>query len=143
LDFSPIGIVDGAGNSSASLNYFFPDYYPVHGVSYYRLKQTDFDGEFSYSPVVTVIYSSEYSFNIISAFVNGSSSLSVFFTDERQEKCMMQLYNVLGGIIYRENISAVKGMNKKDFQIPALKQGMYFVTLTNGNQSQSARFAQQ
>ena len=142
-DFTPIAVVDGAGNSSSALNYFYPDYNPVHGVSYYRLKQTDFDGQYSYSPVVMVIYSGEYSFNIITAFVNNSSALNVLFTDGIHEKCSMQLHNVLGELIYTEDINALRGMNKKEFNIPQLKQGIYFVTLTNGKQSQSARFAQQ
>ena len=142
-DFIPAATVDGAGNTTVMHNYFYPDYNPIHGVSYYRLKQTDFDGQFTYSPVVTVIYSDGHSFNIISAFTNGNTSLNVLFTDGRQEKCSVQLYNILGAMLFEEEISAIKGMNKKEFQIPGLKQGIYFVTLTNGTESQSVRFAMQ
>src|SRR5258706_3416648 len=141
-DFTPIAEVDGAGNSLSTFDYFYPDYNPVHGVSYYRLKQTDFDGQFSYSPVVTVIYSGEYSFNIISAFTGVNSSLNLLFTDDTYEKCSVELYDVPGRIIYKEDITAVRGMNKKEIQIPELNQGIYFVTLSNGKQLQSAKFAQ-
>ncbi len=141
-DFIPIATVDGAGNSSSTLDYFFPDYNPVHGISYYRLKQTDFDGQFSYSPIVTVIYSGEYSFSIISAFINGNSSLNLFFTDDVEEKCTVQLYDASGRIIYKEDITAVRGMNKKEIRIPELKPGIYFVALNNGTELQSAKFAQ-
>ena len=48
-NFSAIGIVNGAGNSNISLNYNFIDDSPLKGINYYRLKQTDFDGVFSYS----------------------------------------------------------------------------------------------
>ena len=46
--------MDGAGNSNQTLKYQAEDYNPYRGVSYYRLKQTDYDGQYSYSPVKTV-----------------------------------------------------------------------------------------
>lgn len=52
--FEEIGRIPGAGNSSTILEYTFTDEKPLQGVNYYRLKQVDFDGQFSYSPVVTV-----------------------------------------------------------------------------------------
>ena len=55
-EFSPIGKTAGAGNSTLTLNYNFDDTHPVFGISYYRLKQTDFDGAFSYSQTVPVKY---------------------------------------------------------------------------------------
>ncbi len=51
-NFRKIGFVDGAGNSSTNKNYDFitPNLYDA----YYRLKQIDFDGSFSYSKIVFV-----------------------------------------------------------------------------------------
>lgn len=51
-----VEIVDGAGTSTSILTYFIKDYEPWIGISYYRLKQTDFDGRFSYSEWVPVDY---------------------------------------------------------------------------------------
>ena len=47
--------VDGAGNSTVTLDYHTKDLDPLKGVSYYRLKQTDFNGDFAYSDPVQVI----------------------------------------------------------------------------------------
>lgn len=44
----------GAGNSNVNIEYFESDYNPYGGVSYYRLKQTDFDGNFEYFNIVPV-----------------------------------------------------------------------------------------
>ena len=44
----------GAGNSTTNLSYAVLDEAPLAGLSYYRLKQTDFDGQFSYSWVRSV-----------------------------------------------------------------------------------------
>jgi len=44
----------GAGNSTSPLKYFFTDLSPFQGTSYYRLKQTDYDGTATVSNVVAV-----------------------------------------------------------------------------------------
>jgi len=51
-----LGFVNGAGNSSTPKNYTFSDLYPLDGLAYYRLKQTDFDGKFKYYGPVTANY---------------------------------------------------------------------------------------
>jgi hypothetical protein len=54
--------VDGAGNSTSLLSYQTIDRMPYTGLSYYRLKQTDFDGHYSYSDVKTVRFELPISF---------------------------------------------------------------------------------
>lgn len=54
MDWQTINIVDGAGNSTATLNYSTLDKNPLIGISYYRLKQTDFDGQFAYSKIISI-----------------------------------------------------------------------------------------
>ena len=49
-----LGAVAGSGNTSEPTNYQFVDRSPAPGVSYYRVRQTDFDGQFDYSDVRAV-----------------------------------------------------------------------------------------
>lgn len=48
IAWEDITIVSGAGNSNRNIAYSGVDNEPLQGRSYYRLKQTDFDGKFSY-----------------------------------------------------------------------------------------------
>ncbi len=50
-DFVPLARMDGAGNSTTLINYQYLDALPLNGFNFYRLKQTDFSGEYSYSEV--------------------------------------------------------------------------------------------
>ncbi len=50
-NFDAIGNIAGAGNSDGVKHYTFIDENPLKGIGYYRLKQMDFDGQFSYSPL--------------------------------------------------------------------------------------------
>lgn len=54
VNFQNIGTIAGAGNSNQNPYYTFEDSEPLEGISYYRLKQTDFDGKFEYSKVIAV-----------------------------------------------------------------------------------------
>ena len=54
VNYLPIGIVNGAGNSSTVRNYSFTDTDPLSGTSYYRLRQTDFNGMTKVYPPASV-----------------------------------------------------------------------------------------
>ena len=56
--FTTIGIVAAAGNSALPLNYSFTDLAPALSSDYYRLRQVDLDGNFTYSPVKLLNFSS-------------------------------------------------------------------------------------
>ncbi len=53
-DWIEFATIKGAGNSSTYKKYDSKDNNPFIGVSYYRLKQTDFNGEFEYSQLVSI-----------------------------------------------------------------------------------------
>ncbi len=53
-NWETIGEVDGAGDSQEIIHYSFIDENIENRVVYYQIKQTDFDGKFSYSNIVSV-----------------------------------------------------------------------------------------
>ena len=54
--FSSIGSVAGAGTSIQQTDYAHADESPLHGMNYYRLKQVDINGAFTYSNTVAVAF---------------------------------------------------------------------------------------
>lgn len=59
LEFTSIGNVKGAGTSVVMNKYSFNDMNPLRGVSFYKIKQVDNDGKFSYSVIRTVTLNSQ------------------------------------------------------------------------------------
>ena len=51
LEFVEIGNVAGQGTQTNNHSYQFIHEHPTAGSNYYRLRQTDFDGNFTYSPI--------------------------------------------------------------------------------------------
>ena len=54
IHWEEVTTVDGAGTSTILLSYYTTDPNPYVGNSYYRLKQTDYDGQYTYSDIKSV-----------------------------------------------------------------------------------------
>ncbi|MCB0409143.1 MAG: T9SS type A sorting domain-containing protein [Flavobacteriales bacterium] len=92
----------GAGNSNSSITYNEVDEVPLSGISYYRLKQTDFNGEFSYSDIESVSFDSE---NNIIIYPNPVKDLLVI--KNICEDCFINIYNSNGQLIYTGTNSSI------------------------------------
>ena len=64
-DWKTVGSISAAGNSTSELNYTLYDEEPTIGVSYYRLKQTDYDGQYTYSEIKAVRFTVEVELALI------------------------------------------------------------------------------
>lgn len=53
VEWHKVGYIAGAGTTQSTQHYTWMDRNTLSGVYYYRLKQTDFNGEYEYSPVVS------------------------------------------------------------------------------------------
>ena len=135
INFETIATVDGAGNSSQILNYSAVDNAPLCGISYYRLKQTDYDGEFSYSSLVAVEFNNmnEFIFNIYPNPNNGE--YINLQTPKNNPGVLIIVYDMLGNKIYSKVIIA--SINAHDVYTinpsQKLKPGVYLITATSSN----------
>lgn len=72
IHFESFAEVPGALNSTHRIDYYYYDYEPRSGISYYRLKQTDTDGSYAYSDIRVVSLSGE---EVIKVFPNPASDI--------------------------------------------------------------------
>jgi hypothetical protein len=73
-NYEDLAFIDGAGNSNHTLYYNYVDLQPFMGISYYRLKQTDFNGIISFSEPRPVKLLEKGKF-IVEAFPNPTTNL--------------------------------------------------------------------
>lgn len=64
LVWETLGLIEGAGTTSQAQNYSFTDQSPVEGINYYRLMQVDNNGQYEFSPIRSVNYSSSTKYQI-------------------------------------------------------------------------------
>lgn len=138
-NFEVVGIVDGAGNTSSVKSYQAIDEKPIIGTSYYRLKQTDFDGQFEYSNLVPVKI--EGTITNPTVYPNPVTNDGILeFNASAASSTTITIYDVSGRIAYSNQLQTNKGFNHLILPTSALSNGMYFIHLNNGVESTNLKF---
>jgi hypothetical protein len=137
--FTPLITVDGAGNSNQVINYESFDTSPLNGKSYYRLKQTDFNGDFSYSAIVAISTTQLIAKNpSIKVYPNPSTGEEIYLEFSgylAAEKVHISLHDALGKVYLAEKIrtNANGSFTHKVFPYEKLISGTYFITGLSNN----------
>lgn len=77
FSFEPIGITKGKGDSTEPTHYRFEDKRPINGHNYYRLKQTDLNGTFSYSEIALANFESNSGVSLFPQLVTDQLTLDL------------------------------------------------------------------
>lgn len=131
IDFEEVGKVSGQGNSSIQNEYSFTDFRPKNGVSYYRLKQTDYNGESEYFEVKSVhIENGEFVSNVYPnpAVMNRTT----VFIEKTSSIVTLNVRNVLGQLISSKEIDATS--NDVTEEVELIGSGkLFFIEIVQGN----------
>jgi hypothetical protein len=114
----PITQIMGAGNSVKELNYEFLHRKMNVGENYYRLKQTDFDGSFSYSEIRLILNDAQSDEVLLfpNPFTDHLKIISPYPIIE------VQITNMNGQIVYFSN-----AVETETLQLEKLNPGVYCV----------------
>jgi len=138
FDFSFLTKQKGAGFSTVKLTYNAIDDNPFEGTSFYRLKQTDFDGKFTYSNLVPVTFNftTEPAINAYPNPARSNKELNVDLSDFKTgQSILLILLDIYGNEIYSkvvvtsDRITHLSGISENQ-DLPA---GIYFITGTVDN----------
>jgi len=132
--FIPIGTVNGAGNSQIEKQYSFQDK-DASNENYYRIKQTDFDGQSDYSPIFNAncnnlnsmvedpiynIYPNPFNDEVVVEIIDGSSN-----------KVNIDIINNLGIVLGHRVITSDNSKNAKiSLKTSILPKGIYFIKIS-------------
>ena len=122
-NFKIITKINSKGNTSTGHNYELEDKQEINGQHFYKLKQVDLDGKFTYSPIVVVKISGKK----ISIFPNPVVNEININGGEVLKNIQYKIINQAGKIVLSGNLNANK------INVGALTNGTYFVTINNEN----------
>jgi hypothetical protein len=120
-----IGFVAGHGTTNKEQRYIFKDEKPSNGVTYYRLKQLDFDGRFEYSKIVAIAQKGD---NVVSVFPNPSNGVFTLSGLENIEDEQISIVNSIG-----QNI-AITVQNDGQMDLSAYPSGVYYLRIASSGQ---------
>jgi hypothetical protein len=129
-DFTNIGFVAGAGNSSLPLNYSFTDPAAARVNNYYRLKQTDLDDHFTYSKTLLIADPASSGRPFILLSNPFTSSLDIEFGLLPLGKINIRLLDVTGKELLRQSgTQSAPGRMHIDLSGRSLAAGVYLLEL--------------
>ncbi|MDQ6812256.1 MAG: T9SS type A sorting domain-containing protein [Bacteroidota bacterium] len=142
FSFSSIGSVPAQGNSNGQSNYNFTDKLPLSGTSYYRLRQVDIDGKYTFSNTVAV-----------NLDINTSASLKIYPNPVTK---FVRLSLNSTSTTYEGKVTSATGLvqisvkgdinqvNKQiNDRLAGLSKGVYIITLASSNDKFVTRFLKQ
>jgi len=142
IEFYTLDRITGAGNKNTQTNYNWTDYTISNLTSrYYRLKQNDFDGIYTYSPIIfnnckktkgdILIYPNPF-----------SKELNIVLSQEsNSEETVILIYDHLGRLVYEKLKKNTQNINIK---IPdQLPNGIYTLKINTDFSSYSKKLFKQ
>lgn len=140
LTFETVVTTDGAGSSNYILNYSETDFNPYDGISYYRLKQTDYNGSSSYSQVVAVNYI--FTEDNLSVYPNPSdgTTINVALKNLENKEMLVVLRDVVGREYYSKVIISLNENEIIGIDLEQkLASGTYIITASSNNKLYSKK----
>ncbi len=125
ISFEEIGTVKGAGNSSSFKYYNLVDPKPQVGINYYRLKQTDYNGKYTYSRVISVEFSKQ---NVLmnNIYPNPTTHHIYFdFYSPVGGTAHIQLIDYMGKLVSDEYKQLEEGKSVINVDMSDFSQGIY------------------
>lgn len=126
ITFIPFEKINGAGNSNSIINYNSYDNNPYKGISYYRLKQTDFDGKYTYSNSVSVYVPSN---DICNTWYNkNENSVFISFNSEIENNYLIRIFDITGKEVFKKE-TFISGKVKLCTAKNILSSGVYIISI--------------
>ena len=127
-DWNKIGFVNGFGNSTSAISYSFEDSKVSNNTYYYRLKQVDFDGSFTYSSTAAINFEQiPNKFELYQNYPNPfNPSTKIKYAVSSESFVSIKVYNILGSevaTLVNENLPA--GVHEVNFDGSELSSGAY------------------
>ncbi len=129
INFDDLTQVSGAGNSNEIKNYSFTDNRVHSGIVYYRLKQVDYDGKFTYSKII----SANNSLNklTLNNVYTDDSKLLLNIDNTQNSMAEVEIIDVTGRVIKTFNLQLIKGQSNYSLFIGYHLTGVYMIKIEN------------
>ncbi|MFO7878685.1 MAG: T9SS type A sorting domain-containing protein, partial [Bacteroidales bacterium] len=131
--FISMDTIQGQGTTSSITNYFTTDKNPFNGRSYYRLKQVDFDGSYTYSAIASVMFETQ---GLIKVFPNPADEELNLYIESEAEKISMRLINAAGQEVQNEILNPINEKMHQIIKTSGYKPGLYMLYLHDVNSGQ-------
>ena len=133
--FQNLVFIEGKGTNSEKQEYYYDDKNLRQGqVYYYRLKQIDYSGSFSYSKIITAKINSESPMGTFHPNPVANGRTWLHYHSLKEGELLIQVFDMMGRKLGQYSYSVETGNNRIDIDFGELSAGTYFVRMDQDNQ---------
>lgn len=125
-NFTSIEQLPGSGTTTISHSYSIKDFSVPEGLVYYRLKQVDFDGKFSYSEIVAIDNHKNKALNFLVLHSAGGNIQLAISGVENTQRVHLSIHSMNGQLVYSGDTYPDPLI---EINISDLMNGIYEITL--------------
>ena len=141
ISFNTAGTVDGAGNSSARINYIFLDKNASVGTSYYQLTNTDLSGKTAIVSKTISLTKELAGFELTDIRpIPAVEFVNIDFVSNDNKNIDIKVFNLAGQQMMNQVAEAQEGANALKLDIRDYAIGVYFIIITDGKDKLVGKF---
>ncbi len=137
--FQQLGVIDGQGTTSDPYIYTFLDSHPLTGSSYYRLKQVDDDGQYTYSKVIHTERTDLQKITV-SIFPNPATEvIFLHFNEPTDHPTVIQIFSITGQPL--RQVQSINNAKPMEINVADLPSGTYLLRIDVGGSVEVQRWS--
>jgi hypothetical protein len=141
INFTAIGTVSAAGNSSSKKNYSFTDKNPANNTNFYRLKSTDLDGKWETSNIITIKFDKKLT--ELSIYPNPVKDILFIETDSKvKEDVAVTITDLTGKTVWTQR-KILEGHLAFSINVSTLPKANYMLSIQKKSGTISSKFIKQ
>ena len=138
IEFFQLSIEHGHGNSTTISNYEYRDNNSTSGLSYYRLRQIDFDNkETFYGPIAVKSCISD---DVSVVLVNDGNNPTIFINSTEYIPVQIVVYDTNGKNLFNKELTIQSSQMKIELPLSDLAAGIYYVNIQSTRNSITKKF---
>ena len=124
-----------AGNSTSFINYEYIDENVFAPIVYYKLKATDFDGNFGHSKTIVLHNNNQISTLQINSIIPQpiENEAIINITSIKEQSAKLQLFDLKGNQLINKTVEISQGNNNINLSVSTLQSGIYILKLISEN----------
>jgi len=142
INFNAIAKIEGAGDHTGRLDYSYTDLRPLNGNSYYRIRQTDYDGTFSVFQAVRVQRNDAETagFKIVGNPSSAHRIIMQLNVEENVQISTVKIFDNSGSLVAQKQLES-RDLYNKEFIMDGLNlaKGLHIVSFETGNKKFTER----
>ena len=143
VNFEEIGKVKGGGDSRDRLEYQYKykldEKYLHNPFLYFRLKQTDFDGLFTYSDVLILPLGNDKNAFVLNNTYYDGKDIKMTVTSKDDNVLKFRMIDMNGNMILQKEINVIRGFNDIELPVTKISSGIYVIQLTGMSKQETKK----